>query len=419
MTHDQHELYRRILSFELDEPNAQLPLSLRLARKNGWTVAFARRVIDEYKRFAFLAVAAGHAVCPSHDVDEAWHLHLTYTRSYWRQFCPNVLGMPLHHQPTQGGPAELAKHVAMYEQTLASYRKLIAAEPPADIWPGAHERFRPGRAQRVDLDQHWVIPKPRLANWLTAAVGGATPLAAVAYNPFDLDGPSFLVLYAFLLPLAIFAAWLLRRLLCSTGEGELPPPELLPLEAAYLAGGRRVATTAAIAGLVQSQSLTVEQTEKKFLGMKLANGEYRLAARDALPPDATPLERSLHAAAGTQGESLANLHEATRHEADQLATRLEQHGLVLSRGDARRAAWWPASIVFLVFLVGLIKIGVGISRDKPVGFLIGACIVTSVATAFFLLRRAMRTTAGDTLLADLKVRHAALKSSAGVASAPL
>ncbi|HEV3024331.1 MAG TPA: TIGR04222 domain-containing membrane protein, partial [Pirellulales bacterium] len=73
MTHDQHDLYRRIMSFALDEPNAQLPFSLRLAREHGWNLAFARRVIGEYKRFAILAVAAGHVVCPPDDVDEAWH----------------------------------------------------------------------------------------------------------------------------------------------------------------------------------------------------------------------------------------------------------------------------------------------------------------------------------------------------------
>jgi hypothetical protein len=35
-----------------------------------------------------------HIVTPSEQVDQVWHLHLTYTRSYWDEFCPNVLGQP-------------------------------------------------------------------------------------------------------------------------------------------------------------------------------------------------------------------------------------------------------------------------------------------------------------------------------------
>src|SRR5262249_52293403 len=97
-------LYERLLAFEIDEPVTELTFASRLARDNGWSAAFADRVIAEYRKFAFLSVAAGHSVCPSEEVDEAWHLHLTWTRSYWHGFCP-LLGGPLHHQPTKGGPA--------------------------------------------------------------------------------------------------------------------------------------------------------------------------------------------------------------------------------------------------------------------------------------------------------------------------
>lgn len=55
----------------------------RLARDNGWKPGYAERVYREYLRFVFLAATAGHPVTPSVDVDEVWHLHLCYTRSYW------------------------------------------------------------------------------------------------------------------------------------------------------------------------------------------------------------------------------------------------------------------------------------------------------------------------------------------------
>ena len=81
-------------------------MTQRLARDNGWTFEFAERVVEEYRRFAFLAKTAGHPVTPSDEVDQMWHLHLTYTRSYWDDFCGRVLEAPLHHDPTQGGRAE-------------------------------------------------------------------------------------------------------------------------------------------------------------------------------------------------------------------------------------------------------------------------------------------------------------------------
>ncbi len=56
------ELYRRIAAFEIDEPGAAFPFSAKLAKENSWSRDYAKRVVDEYRKFAFLAVAAGHPV---------------------------------------------------------------------------------------------------------------------------------------------------------------------------------------------------------------------------------------------------------------------------------------------------------------------------------------------------------------------
>src|SRR5215475_14118054 len=115
----QHlELWGRLEQFQLDSSEATLPFSARLARENDWTQAYTGRVLKEYKRFAFLAAAAGHPVSPSEDVDQAWHLHLTYSEDYWKRFCPEVLGKPLHHQPTKGGATEKHKFEDWYAGTL-------------------------------------------------------------------------------------------------------------------------------------------------------------------------------------------------------------------------------------------------------------------------------------------------------------
>lgn len=168
------ELLGRLQSFAFDAPGAPLDFTRRLARENGWQLAHAVRAIDEYRRFVWLAMRAGHPVTPSPAVDEVWHLHLCYTRSYWDELCGRVLGRPLHHDPTRGGAAEGAKFVDWYTRTLASYRRHFG-EPPRDLWPPPDERFRGGLARKVDAARHWIVRKP---DWRRAA-GVAAALLAI------------------------------------------------------------------------------------------------------------------------------------------------------------------------------------------------------------------------------------------------
>jgi len=119
--------------------------------------------VVEYLRFVSLAMVSGHVVTPSEQVDQAWHLHLTYTRSYWLRLCEEVLGRPLHHGPTRGGEAESRKYVEQYERTLRSYEEIFGVRPPADIWPKAEIRFgRDLLAVRLNPSDYWMIPRIRL-----------------------------------------------------------------------------------------------------------------------------------------------------------------------------------------------------------------------------------------------------------------
>lgn len=161
MTPSEATLLRRIQDFSIDgDTSPALPFALRLARENGWTLEHAQRVVREYKRFVFLAMTAGHPVTPSDAVDQAWHLHLTYTRSYWERFCGGVLPRALHHQPTRGGAREDAKFKDWYGRTLSSYERMFGEAPPGDIWPAAAERFgQTARWTRIDAREHWIVSK--------------------------------------------------------------------------------------------------------------------------------------------------------------------------------------------------------------------------------------------------------------------
>jgi hypothetical protein len=80
-TPEVQAMWAKLESLQFDSNNAVLDFSARLSKENGWTRAFTARVIQEYKRFLLLAMHAGHPVTPSEAVDQAWHLHLVYTRS--------------------------------------------------------------------------------------------------------------------------------------------------------------------------------------------------------------------------------------------------------------------------------------------------------------------------------------------------
>lgn len=140
MTAPDDPLWQRLAAYEFGPGDAALSFTARLARENRWSEGHAARVIAEYRRFCWLAVSAGHAVTPCDAVDQAWHLHLAYSRDYWDRFCPDVLQRPLHHGPTAGGAAEAARYHEHYAQTLRSYQAAFGPPPP-DIWSSASLRF--------------------------------------------------------------------------------------------------------------------------------------------------------------------------------------------------------------------------------------------------------------------------------------
>ena len=143
----------------MDNPDAPFPFSRRLARENGWSTDFAQRVIAEYLKFAYLSQLGEGPVTPSDEVDQVWHLHLTYTRHYWGPFT-EAMGAPLHHGPTLGGQRQASRFEDLYAKTLALYRREFG-EPPHDIWPSAEIRFsRPQKTRRINTEDVWVIPKP-------------------------------------------------------------------------------------------------------------------------------------------------------------------------------------------------------------------------------------------------------------------
>lgn len=418
MNVQQSELYQRIQVFSLDVAGASLPFSQRLAKENNWSVEYTTRAIEEYKKFAFLAVVAGHPVSPSDQVDQVWHLHLTYTQSYWEEFCPHVLGMPLHHGPTQGGVQEQRKISDWYVKTLASYQSFFGYPAPADIWPSADLRFsRDIEFVRVNRQQHWILPKPQLPSarslvsrqvvllgLLTVSVltiiGWAKTALAASLSPLELRGPEFLLFYVMVGIPAILVALGLRWYLQQPARGTvLSFDELHAYETAYLAGGASRAINAAITNLVQQGYLEPASNQSRSLTI----------VKDCL--DCThPLERAIGQAVQVDGEISAvrlSVVDATRAIREQL----QKLGLLVTDAQADRAKWLPSLVVLSVLLLGLSKIAVGLSRGRPVGILVVLCLMVGAIAIFWTGTRPHRSRYGNQVLEKLQQRYSNLRAN--------
>jgi uncharacterized protein (TIGR04222 family) len=366
---DNSTLLARISAFRLDSPQASEPFSQRLARENEWPRGYATRVIEEYKRFLYLAMIAEKPVTPSDAVDQAWHLHLCYTRSYWDDLCRDVLGMPLHHGPSQGGSAEHRRYFEQYERTLSLYAEVFDAPAPSDIWPDPSQRFAGGAIyRRMNLNEHWIFRKPRL--WLDARGSvlqsrWVWPLLSVsaAWAVCYFNARAFLVLYFVCWGLSLLLAFRVRTAFADVqaGSRDAKSAKKLSIPAiAYLAGGAGRTVTCALASLVASNHLLLDA----------ATGTLS-RTRDARQP-VSPLERNLFARVRLSPTPVAEVRAGGVTEISKLREALEHAGY-LNVAPVRQLFW----IAFSVPLGGVLMealVGTLATSTRGSGFVVTLCV---------------------------------------------
>jgi hypothetical protein len=203
------KLWEKISNFSLDNPEASFSFTDRLARENGWSIEFSKRVIDEYKKFIYMSIVSGKSLTPSDEVDQAWHLHLVYSYSYWVEMCENTLGgFRLHHGPTKGGVTEKNRYDNQYSQTLEFYRNEFGGDAPRDIWPSHDVRFGKVNFRRVSMHDNYVLNKEKVkkhmlsvATVLFSLFGAALFLSA---KPSDSEWEISVVIWALLISIGIY-----------------------------------------------------------------------------------------------------------------------------------------------------------------------------------------------------------------------
>lgn len=232
---------------------------------------------------------------------------------------------------------------------------------------------------------------------------------------FHLAAREFLQLYVLCLAGALAAALACRSLLRLPWSRNWRAPELGPYDVAYLGGGPRRAVAAALARLQGLGMLEIAG----FSARDVAAGRPATLARgaDARPGAVHPLEKALLKEVPIALDAWEKLVQlAPLHV---VRDRLERAGLVLDPGSAFLPRWLPVFLFFALGSVGVMRIVVGISRGRPVGFLVLLVIATALLGLLFA-RAPFRSRRGDALLKELRGRHGRRSfSGAGAAELPL
>lgn len=352
------DLQRRIAVYDFDADAEPGRFVAKLADDNGWDKTYASKVVAEYRRYAYLACAAGHEVVPSDSVDMAWHQHLLDTQAYWDDFCPNVLQKTLHHRPGKGDDDE--RHRYYYDLTLLTYANTFGSAPPADIWSATADRFgKDLRQRRVSLHRNWVIPK-RLV-WVVAAILGVVAGIIV----MSLVERSGVVARLFLLNVAAvgLSIWLLRSLIRREQAAALraeESPGIDPYEAAILAHDSRAAINVAVAALVCDNSLSFDDR-----ALTREKDKYRLLPTGTVRARAHTLEHAVYdtVARSDSGVLLRDVHKKGAHLTKGCQSALLTHGLLVNQPPFlfRLACVLPVIVAIVVDIHVATTRGIGLA----------------------------------------------------------
>jgi hypothetical protein len=113
-------LWQEVLTFNIDGEVGSYLFSHRLSIEKKWTPSFTELAIVEYKKFMYMIAVSGQTLSPSPIVDEVWHLHLTYTSNY-KSFC-ELLGKEIQHIPSNHSVSDKSNMRRFVENTRKTYQ---------------------------------------------------------------------------------------------------------------------------------------------------------------------------------------------------------------------------------------------------------------------------------------------------------
>lgn len=216
---------------------------------------------------------------------------------------------------------------------------------------------------------------------------------------FDWTGPVFLFFY--LTALVLVIPWCIRRRnqeRASFQHDDYRIPHD-PYMAAYLTGGARRAALVALIALTEKKLI---QRIKRWNGVHVATTP--LPAPLSLPALESALVKRIQTG-GRKGVLISEINRQINDEYAMLEAQLANRGLRPTQSERIRAAWSAVSPLVILCVVGVIKLMIGIFRDKPIGFLILLLIVTGVAAVWIANSLGYLTAHGKSALEELRNQY--------------
>jgi hypothetical protein len=146
--------YEDFKSFQVNSDDLKGSFLFKLANENVWTIEFSELVYHEYLRFIYLCALSEDMLVPSKVIDQVWHLHLSYTNSYWIEMCEGIFDKNIYHVPSDGSECDRRKLFESYQSTLHLYREVFDEEPPSNIWGRSNLGF-----DDEDTSSHVILSK--------------------------------------------------------------------------------------------------------------------------------------------------------------------------------------------------------------------------------------------------------------------
>jgi uncharacterized protein (TIGR04222 family) len=368
------ELWQKIAYYDLDDPKSAHPFSKKLMHEQKLTSTLTQRTIAEYKKFIFLVLVEPQGASPSQKVDEVWHLHITFTKNY-ADFCEQIAGNFIHHNPSKGGAEEVNRHALWYKDTLIAYVRHFDAPPPPDIWdyPAGFlpENYLRDNSQFTKPTTVWgdswqKTEEPYSMRNFLLGISGLLLLMFLV-KPFSFTGPVFLQFYAILaffgLILNLFEERKLNKDSLEERENDIPK-NLSPISLAWFTGGKDRFFQTALLEVIEKRMLLVEQ-----------DTAWSYNRHVPIHDIGNPLIATLQCLEISKGDVITThlLQDIMRPSVTLVERQL---------GDAKKRLFDVEKrygILVIILLVGFIRLIQGVTMGKPVLFLILLMIVICLA----------------------------------------
>ena len=362
------KLWKKVEAFQLDKPTEEYGFTVRLADENKWTRDFAERAILEYKKFMYLAAVSKSMVSPSEIVDIVWHQHLIFTQSY-RDFC-DLLGKQIQHIPSTHNAEEYVKFQQAKKLTEKAYGAHFGRQP-ADIWE-EREMYAP-----LGLRSAKITPSTLSVAGFFAFIVLFIPAYLLLLPLYEqISGVRFLLGYLLLSAVVGLGLYTFNRAYLKGILQRFPQDSFLfrlrPTEVLYMFTGSLPVTLHGILNrMFEEQKIQTAVSDK----VQVVPG--------ATPADAEEekifkaLSVSEHVTYRTLLESLISkpIFKNAAENVDAFKVHFHQSSAYFRM--------YAVNFVFLFLLVllGAVRIGTGVMREKPSVYIIALTVIVLMSAA--------------------------------------